>query len=195
MIQQIKELRERTNISMAKCKSALEATNGNIDEAIVWLQKQGAVDSVKKAGRETNEGLIYSYIHMNKVGVMVEVSCETDFASRSEPFKTFTEQVALQIAAMDPQYISSDQVPEEEKQARLDILKEKSGKAIFGKPEVLVNKILSGQIEKWYAEICLMNQVSVVDSERIVEQLRTDLVAKIGENVVVKRFVRWELGR
>jgi elongation factor Ts len=195
MLDKIKELRERTNISLAKCKSALESTNGNIDEAIIILQKQGFNDAVKKASRETKEGIIYSYVHMDKIGVMVEVNSETDFSARSEPFKVFVERVALQIAAMEPKWISKEDVEGEERHIQFIIAKEQAEKAITGKPESVVNKILEGKMNKWYSTVCLLDQESVAVADKTIDNLRTELVAKIGENVVIRRFVRWELGK
>lgn len=195
MLEKIKELRERTNISLAKCKSALEMSSGDIDAAIIVLQKQGLTDSVKKAGTEAKEGIIYSYVHLNKIGVLIEVNCQTDFCAKSDVFKTFVEQVALQIASMDPLCISKDEIPYAELSKQTEIIKEQVGKAIVGKPENVVSKILEGKLNKWYSDICLLNQMSVAVANKTIDNLRTELILKTGENIVIRRFVRFELGK
>ena len=194
MLEKIKELRNKTNISLTKCKTAIEESNGNIDEAMVWLQKQGLIDSSKKEGRSTNEGLIHSYIHMGKVGVLVEVNCETDFASRSEHFKKFVDSVALQIAAMNPEYVSSSDIPTDKVSFQGTIFTAQMSEKIKNKPQNIVEKMMSGKFDRWYSDICLMNQVSVTDDTKTIEEMRTSLVSQLGENVVVLRFVRWSVG-
>ena len=195
MLEKIKELRDRTNISLAKCKAAIEASNGDIDQALLLLQKQGLIDSSKKSGRSANEGLIHSYIHMGKVGVLLEVNCETDFASRSEHFKKFVDNVALQIAAMSPDYISTDDIPERLAVDQKEIFLAQMNNGGKPKPQNIMDKIISGKIDNWCSEVCLLNQTSVIDSNKTIEQLRAELVSQLGENVVIKRFVRWEIGK
>lgn len=194
-LDKIKELRSRTFVGLDKCKLALEATNGNLDEAVVYLQKQGLTDSAKKADRTTGEGVINSYVHMGRIGVLLEVGCETDFASRSDLFKTFAELVSMQIAAMNPQYLSKETVPtnviNEQKAIFMEQLKDKTS----NKPEHVVEKMLEGKLNKWLSDVSLLEQQFVEDPKKTVEQLRVELVSKLGENVVVKRFVRWELTR
>lgn len=195
MLEKIKELRDRTNISLAKCKLAIESSNGDIDQAIVWLQKQGLTDYSKKSGRSANEGLIHSYIHMGKVGVLLEVNCETDFASRSEHFKKFVDNVALQIAAMSPEYISTESVPEALVTEQKEIFLAQMNNGGKPKPQNILDKMLAGKLEKFFSEICVLNQASVMDSNKTIEQMRAELVSQLGENVVVKRFQRWEIGK
>lgn len=195
MLEKIKELRDRTNISLAKCKLAIESSNGDIDGAILWLQKQGLTDSSKKSGRSANEGLIHSYIHMGKVGVLLEVNCETDFASRSSHFKTFVDNVALQIAAMSPEYISTDSVPEVLVTEQKEIFLAQMNNGGKPKPQNILDKMLAGKLEKYFSEVCVLNQTSVMDSNKTIEQMRVELVSQLGENVVVKRFARWEIGK
>ena len=195
MLEKIKELRDRTNISLAKCKLAIESSNGDIEQALLWLQKQGLTDSSKKSGRSANEGLIHSYVHMGKVGVLVEVNCETDFASRSEHFKKFVDNVALQIAAMNPEYIEMNNIPETLVVEQREIFLAQISNGGKPKPQNIIDKILNGKIDNWLSEVCLLNQVSVIDSNKTIEQMRAELVSQLGENVVVKRFVRWEIGK
>jgi len=195
MLNKIKELRELTNVSLAKCKAAIESSHGDIKEALVILQKQGLTDSAKKAGCSASEGLIHSYIHGGKIGVMVEINCETDFLAKSDAFKEFANAVVLQIASMNPEYITSDDVPIEFEAEQKDIFMGQLDEKMFQKPEVVRNKILDGKYNKWLEVVCLMNQTSVLNSEKTIEQLKADLVLKSGENIVVKRFVRWELGK
>lgn len=192
-ISKIKELRDRTFVGLDKCKTALLATNGNIEEAVIYLQKQGLADSAKKADRTTGEGLINSYVHMGRIGVLCEIGCETDFCSRSDLFKAFTELVSMQVAAMNPLYVSKDSVPENVLRDQMDIFSEQLKDKLANKPEQVVNKMLEGKLNKWLADVCLLDQEVVDGSKKTVEQLRSELVAKLGENVVIKRFVRWEL--
>lgn len=195
MLNKIKELRELTNISLAKCKLAIESSNGNIEQALIWLQKQGLIDSSKKSGRSVNEGLIHSYIHMGKVGVLLEVNCETDFASRSKHFKKFVDNVALQIAAMSPEYVSKDIVRQILIDEQKEIILAQMSNGGKQKQQNILDKMLAGKLDKWFSDICLLEQVSVIDSNKTIEQLRAELVSQLGENVVVKRFIRWEIGK
>lgn len=195
MLNKIKELRDRTSISLAKCKQAIESSSGDIEQALVWLQKQGLTDSSKKAGRSANEGLIHSYIHMGKVGVLLEVNCETDFASRSEHFKKFVDNVALQIAAMSPEFISKEDVNEELIIEQKEIFTAQMYNGGKLKPQNILDKMLAGKLDKWYSDICLLNQHSVMDSTKTIEQMRVELVSQLGENVIIKRFTRWEIGK
>lgn len=195
MLEKIKELRELTNVSLAKCKNAIEVSNGNIADALIWLQKQGLTDSIKKAGRSTSEGLIHSYIHGGKIGVMVEVNCETDFLAKSEAFKIFVDAVVLQIASMNPQYISKEEIPIEFEADQKEIFFDQIIDKIKNKPQAIIDKILDGKFNKWLEEICLLNQISVLDSSKTIDQLRADLVLKSGENIVIKRFIRWDINK
>lgn len=191
MLEQIKELRNRTHISMDKCKKAIEATSGDIEEAIKWLQKQGFADSIKKANNETKEGVLRSYVHMDKIAVLVEVNTQTDFFSRSEEFKDFVDDVCYQIAAMDPQYISKEDVSAHIAAEKVHIFTEQIDEKV---PERARQKIIEGKMNKWYSQVCLMQQESVSKPGKSLEELKALLIASSGENIVVKRFIRWELG-
>jgi elongation factor Ts len=189
----IKDLRERTGSGMADCKKALVECEGNIDNAIEFLRKKGLAKAAKKAGRVATEGMISSYIHGGgRIGVLLEVNCETDFVARNEDFVEFNKEVSLQIAAMSPLYVSDEEVPEQlvakEREVRVATAKE------GGKPDNVVDKIVDGQIAKWKKEICLLDQSWVKDDKKTIGQLQQELVAKIGENIRIRRFVRWELG-
>jgi elongation factor Ts len=193
----IKDLRERTGAGMADCKKALTETSGDMDKAIDYLRAKGLAKAAKKAGREATEGLVASYIHGGgRIGVLVEVNCETDFVARNEDFVAFTRDVAMQIAAIAPQYVRKDEVPaaaiEHEKSVLVAKAKEDPKNA--NKPEQVLSKIIEGQLNKWLKEICLMDQSWVKDDSKTIEQLQQELVAKIGENIKIRRFARFELG-
>jgi elongation factor Ts len=190
---QVKDLRERTGAGMADCKKALVEVDGDVEKAQEYLRKKGLAAAAKKAGRIATEGLVQSYIHGNgRIGVLVEVNCETDFVARGEQFQTFVREVAMQIAAMNAQYLVPEDVPaaivEKERSIRLDQAKQS------GKPEAVIGKIVDGQIAKWMKEICLYEQAWVKDDKKTIRDLNQDLVAKIGENCKIRRFVRFELG-
>jgi elongation factor Ts len=191
--QATKELRDRTGVGMMDCKRALEEAEGNQDKAVEILQKKGLAKAAKRAGRIAAEGMVHSYIHgPGRIGVMLEVNCETDFAARSTDFRVFVEDVAMHVAAMSPAYLSGAEVPEDQVARQREIFlaqQQASGK----KPEI-VAKIVEGQVNKWKQEICLLDQPFVKDDKKTVEQVRIELAAKIGENVTIRRFVRWELG-
>jgi elongation factor Ts len=192
--QMIKDLRERTGAGMADCKKALTECAADMDKAIEYLRKKGIASAAKKATRIAAEGTIVSYLHGARIGVLVEVNCETDFVARNPDFVTFAKEVAMQVAAMNPQYVSQDEIPaavlEKEKGIRVEQAKQS------GKPEAVLGKIVEGQLAKWAKEICLLDQVWVKDPEgkKDIRSLLTDLVAKTGENVKVRRFVRYEVG-
>jgi elongation factor Ts len=187
----VKELREKSGAGMMDCKTALKATDGDAEKALDELRKQGLAAAKKKSSRVTKEGAIDSYIHAGgKIGVLVEVACETDFVARSDQFKTFTHDLAMQVAASNPLFVSRDQVSAETVDREKAIYADQAK----GKPENVVDKIVSGKLEKYYADVCLMEQPFVKDPDRTIEQLRTDLVGVIGENVEVRRFARFQLG-
>ena len=192
--QMIKDLRERTGAGMADCKKALVETAADMDKAIEYLRKKGIASAAKKATRIASEGTVVSYLHGSRIGVMVEVNCETDFVARNPDFVTFAKEVAMQVAAMNPQFVSQDEIPaallDKEKEIRVELAKKS------GKPDSVIPKIIEGQLAKWSKEICLLDQVWVKDPEgkKDVRSLLTDLVAKTGENVKVRRFVRFEVG-
>jgi elongation factor Ts len=189
----IKDLRERTGAGMADCKKALVESDADVEKAIDYLRKKGLAKAAKKAGREATEGAIYSYIHGGgKIGVMVEVNCETDFVARNEDFQQFTKDVAMQIAAMNPTFVRKDEVSDDVVAREREILLAKAKES--GKPEQVVAKMVDGQISKWLKEICLLDQSFVKNPDKTIDQLQQELIAKIGENIRVRRFVRFELG-
>ena len=192
--QMIKDLRERTGAGMADCKKALTETAADMEKAIEYLRKKGIASAAKKATRIASEGMIVNYQHGNRIGVLVEVNCETDFVARNPDFVAFAKEVAMQVAAMNPSYVTQEEIPppvlEKEKAIRLEQAKQS------GKPDAVIPKIVDGQIAKWAKEVCLLDQVWVKDPEgkKDIRSLLTDLVAKTGENVRVRRFVRFEVG-
>ena len=187
----VKELRETSGAGMMDCKKALAATGGDKEKAMDELRKQGLASAQKRSSRATKEGAIDSYIHAGgKIGVLIEVGVETDFVARSESFRAFTHDLAMHVAAASPHWITRDEVPagviEREKAIYAEQVK--------GKPENVLEKIVTGKLEKFFAENCLMEQAFIKDPDRTIEQLRTDLVGVIGENVEVRRFARYQLG-
>jgi elongation factor Ts len=193
----IKDLRERTGAGMADCKKALQEVDGDLEKAIDFLRKKGLAKAAKKAGREASEGAVASYIHAGgKIGVLVEINCETDFVARNEDFVAFTRDVAMQIAAMNPTVVRKEDVSEESiaKEREVRIEQAKIDPKNAGKPEAVLAKILEGQISKWVKEQALLDQPFVKDPNKTIEQLQQELVAKIGENIKIRRFARFELG-
>jgi elongation factor Ts len=187
----VKELREKSGAGMMDCKKALTATGGDLEQAMDELRKQGLASAQKKSLRATKDGAVDSYIHAGgKIGVLVEVGVETDFVSRSDPFKEFTHDLAMHVAAAAPRWVTREQVPEDV------IVREKAiyAEQVKGKPENVLEKIVTGKLEKFFAGTCLMEQPFIKDTDRTIEQLRTDLVGVIGENVEVRRFARFQLG-
>jgi elongation factor Ts len=189
----IKDLRERTGAGMSDCKKALTEVGGDVDKAIDYLRTKGLAKAAKKAGREATEGAVVSYIHGGgRIGVLVEINCETDFVARNEDFQAFTRDVALQIAAMNPQFVRRDEVAQDVIDRERDVLVAKAKET--GKPDPVVQKMVDGQIAKWLKEICLLDQTWVKDADKTIDQVQQELIAKIGENIKVRRFVRFELG-
>jgi elongation factor Ts len=189
----IKDLRERTGAGMADCKKALVEVAGDVEKAIDYLRTKGLAKAAKKAGREATEGLVSSYIHAGgRIGVLVEINCETDFVARNEDFIAFTRDIGMQIAAMNPQFVRKDEVGEDVIAREREILLAKAKES--GKPEPVVAKMVEGQIAKWMKEICLLDQSWVKDPDKTIDQVQQGLVAKIGENIKIRRFVRFELG-
>ncbi|WP_243438673.1 translation elongation factor Ts [Fundidesulfovibrio soli] len=189
----VKELRDRTSAGMMDCKRALEACNCDTEKAIAWLREKGLSKAAKKAGRSTSEGVIGSYIHSNgKIAVLVEIKCETDFVARGEKFQEFARNVAMQIAAANPLCVSSDQVPADVLAKEKDIYVAQT--KAEGKPDNIVEKIVDGRIKKYYKEICLLEQPFIKDDKLTIQTLLNDLVATLGENIQIGRFVRMQLG-
>jgi len=190
--QMITELRQRTGAGFADCKKALNECAADMEKAIEYLRKKGIATLAKKAGRIASEGTVATYQHGNRIAVMVEVNCETDFVGRSPDFQGFAREVAMQIAAMKPAYVSSDEIPAAILDKEREILTEKAKTS--GKPEAVWPKIVEGQIQKWFKEVCLLDQAWVKDDKKDIRTLMTELAAKIGENIKVRRFVRYEVG-
>ena len=187
----VKELREKSGAGMMDCKKALAACGGDLEKAMTELRKAGLAEAQKKSARVTKEGLIEAYIHGGgKIGVLVEVGVETDFVSRSDKFKEFCHDLALQVAATSPRWVRREDVPESVLANEAEIYAEQAK----GKPEAVLNKIIAGKLEKFFQETCLMEQAFVKEPDRSIEQLRTDLIGVIGENVEVRRFARFQLG-
>ena len=192
-IEQIKQLREETGAGVLDCRKALEANAGDFAKAIEYLREKGLAKAAKRADREVLEGMLELYSHGNgRVGVMVEVNCETDFVARSEAFRKFAHEVALQIAAGEPKYIRVEDIPaevleHEREKARTLALQE-------GKPEKVIERIVEGRLEKFYNDTCLLRQTYVRDENITLEDLRNQNIAAIGENIVIRRFARWEVG-
>ncbi len=187
----VNDLRGQTGAGLLDCKKALTESNGNVEEAITILRKKGAASAAKKADRMTKEGLIESYIHVGgKVGVMIEVNCETDFVARNDGFKAFVRDLCLQIAAASPLYVSREQVPE------ADLTKEREIAAaqVQGKPPAAAQKIVDGKLEKYYSTFCLLDQSFVKVPEKSIKDFLTETIAKTGENIQIRRFVRFQLG-
>ena len=190
--EQVKELRDRTNAGIMDCKRVLVETDGNIDKAIELLREKGIAKAAKKADRVASEGLVEAYIHNGKYGALVEVNSETDFVSNNEDFKNFVKDVAMHIAASAPKYVRREEVPENIVNAEKETLKAQSLKE--GKPPAVVEKMVEGRINKYFAEICLLDQPFIKNPDITVGQLLTQLISKIGENVVIRRFSRFERG-
>jgi len=192
--QMIKDLRERTGAGMADCKKALTECAADMEKAIDYLRKKGIANAAKKATRIASEGTVASYLHGSRIGVMVEVNCETDFVARNPDFVAFAREIAMQVAAMNPQYVSQDEIPEAVRERERAVRQEQAKQS--GKPDSVIPKIIEGQLAKWSKEICLLDQTWVKDPEgkKDIRALLTDLVAKTGENVRIRRFIRFEVG-
>lgn len=187
----VSDLREKTGAGLMDCKKALVEANGNLEEAITILRKKGAATAAKKADRSTNAGLVESYIHLGgRVGVLIEVNCETDFVARNEEFKEFVKDLCLQVAASSPTYVNRTEVPEAEVAKERDI----AVAQVAGKPPAAVQKIVEGKLEKYYSTICLLDQPFVKVPEKSVKDILTERITKTGENIVIRRFVRFQLG-
>jgi len=190
----VKELRQRTGIGVMECKQALQGSKGDIEKAITILRKKGYARAKEKMSREATEGVVGSYIHLDgKIGVLVEVNCESDFVARNEEFKELVKNIAMHIAASNPKYISSEDIPQEEIEEEKEITREqfKNSK----KPPEIVEKIVQGKLKKFYEEVCLENQTYIKDDKISVKEFVASSIAKFGENIKIKRFARFELGK
>lgn len=189
----VKELRERTGAGMMDCKKALTETGGDMDKAIDFLREKGLAAAAKKASRIASEGLVEAYIHGGgRIGVLVEINCETDFVAKTEGFKNLAKAVAMQIAASNPQYVSRTEVPSEVLDHEREILRAQALNE--GKPAHIVDKMVEGRVEKYYKEVCLLEQPFIKDPDKTVTQYITENIAKIGENISIRRFTRYQLG-
>lgn len=191
--EQIKELREATGAGILDCRAALESSNGDFDKAVAYLREKGLAKAAKRADREAGDGLVELYSHGGgRVGVMAEINCETDFVARSEAFRTLAHEIALHIAAAAPRWITEEQVPAEALESEREIARNRAKEE--GKPEAAWPKIVEGRIEKYLDEVVLMRQPYVRDESKTIKELVSEAVGSIGENIVVRRFARWELG-
>lgn len=191
--QQVKDLREKTGAGMMDCKKALTETAGDFEKAINYLREKGIAKAASKAGRATKEGIIISYIHPgDKLGVIVEINCETDFVARTDEFRLFAKDVAMQIAATNPVAIARENVDPKIVEQESVIYRQQALNE--GKPEKILDKIVSGKLDKFYAETCLLEQPFVKDNEKTISDLIKDMIAKIGENISIRRFARFRLG-
>jgi elongation factor Ts len=191
--QMIKELRGATNAPMLDCRKALQEANGDYKKAVDWLREKGMATAAKRSDRDASNGIVEMYSHGGgRVGVMVEVNCETDFVARAEKFRSLAHEIALQIAASSPKYIKADEIPADELEHEASIARARAVEE--GKPENVMAKIVEGRVEKYKDEVCLMRQAYIRDDSLTIEQLILQSVAAIGESVIVRRFQRWELG-
>jgi elongation factor Ts len=189
--QMVNDLRAQTGAGLMDCKRALVETNGNVEEAITLLRKKGAASAAKKADRLAKEGVIESYIHLGgKVGVLIEVNCETDFVARNDEFRAFVKDLCLHIAAASPSYVTRDQVPEADLASERDI----AAAQVAGKPPAAIQKIVEGKLEKFYSTVVLLDQPFVKVPEKTIKEILTEQIAKTGENIQIRRFVRYQLG-
>ena len=190
---QVKELREATGVGMMECKKALTETNGDMEKAMEWLRKKGIASAEKKSGRVAAEGVVEAYIHMSgKIGVMVEVNCETDFVAKTPEFKAFVRDIAMHIAAANPAYLNREEVPAEILDKEREILRAQALNE--GKPEKIVDRMVEGRVEKYYKDNCLVDQPFVKDPNMTIAQYVTQRVQMTGENIKIRRFVRYEMG-
>ena len=191
--QQVKELRETTGAGMMDCKRALTETNGDMEKAVDFLREKGLAAAAKKSGRIAAEGLVESYIHgVGRIGVLIEVNCETDFVAKTPEFKSFVRDLAMQVAAANPQYLARQEVPAEVVEHEKEVLKAQALNE--GKPAKIVDKMVEGRVDKYYKDTCLLEQAFIKDPDKSVTDVINAQISKIGENIVVRRFVRYQLG-
>jgi elongation factor Ts len=192
-VELVKDLRQRTGAGVIDCRTALQEAKGNMEAAIDYLRRKGLATAAKKAGRIATDGLVSSYIHAGgKMGVLVEINCETDFVAKTEDFQTFVKNVAMHIAAANPQYIRREEIPEEVLERERTIYRTQAQEA--GKPEKVIDKIVEGKMERYYSEVCLLEQTYVRDSDLAIKELVDTMIAKVGENISIRRFSRFQLG-
>lgn len=197
---QVKELREKTGAGMMDCKNALVASEGDVEKAIEWLREKGLAGAAKKAGRIASEGIVESYIHGGRIGVLIEVNTETDFVAKNEDFKRFVKDMAMQVAASNPRYVSIEEVPAEEVEHEKHVLinqalnEAKENNIPEEKAKMIAEKKVEGRLKKFYEEICLLEQPFIKDPSTKVGAILTNLISKIGENIKIRRFTRYEVG-
>ncbi|HZK33439.1 MAG TPA: translation elongation factor Ts [Tissierellaceae bacterium] len=188
----VKELREITQAGMMDCKNALVETEGDLEKAVVLLREKGLATAAKKSGRIASEGLVDAYIHGGRIGVLIEVNSETDFVSKTDEFQTFVKDMAMQVAAANPKYVSKEEVPTDEIEREKEILTQQALNE--GKPEHVVEKMVEGRLDKFFEEICLLEQNFIKDPSVKIKDLLNEKISKIGENLKIRRFVRFEVG-
>jgi elongation factor Ts len=189
----VKALREKTGVGLMDCKEALKATDGNMDKAVDYLREKGLAKLAKRSARAATEGSIGSYIHTGgKIGSMVEVNCETDFVAKTDDFQAFVKDVVMQITAANPTYIAKEDIPEEVKEKEKEIYRNQAKES--GKPEKILDKIAEGKLEKFYQEVCLLEQPFIKDPDVTIKKLLEGLVTKLGEKIMIRRFARFQLG-
>ena len=192
-VELVKDLRQRTGAGIVDCKTALKEAQGDMEAAIEYLRRKGLATAAKKAGRVAADGTIFSYIHGGgKIGVLVEVNCETDFVARTEEFQGFVKNIALHIAASNPQYLKREEVPAEVLEREKRIYRDQARDS--KKPEKVIEKIVEGKLDRFFSEVCLLEQTYVKDTDRTVKEVLDALIGKIGENITIRRFCRFQLG-
>ncbi len=191
-IEDIQKLRSATGAGMMDAKAALEEANGDYDKAVELMRVKGIAKAEKKADRTASQGVIQSYVHGEKIGVLVEINCETDFVAKTDDFKTFAGDIAMHIAATNPLYLNVEAIPASELKKEREVVEKEV--VASGKPKEFAEKIVDGKLGKWYEEVCLNNQKFIKDDSKTIEQLTKELIGKLGENIVIARFVRFELG-
>ncbi len=192
-VELVKDLRQRTGAGVIDCKTALQESKGNLEGAIDYLRRKGLATAAKKAGRIAADGLVSSYIHAGgKMGVLVEINCETDFVAKTEDFQTFVKNIAMHIAAANPQYIRREEIPEQALERERAIYRTQAQEA--GKPQKVIDKIVEGKMERFYSEVCLLEQTYVRDPDVTIKELLDAMIAKVGENIAIRRFARFQLG-
>ena len=191
--QDVAKLRAQTNAGMMDCKKALTESNGDFEKAAIWLREKGIAAAAKKQSRIASEGVVGSYIHMGgKIGVLIEVNCETDFVAKTENFQQLVRDFAMQIAAANPKYVRREEVPTEELEKEKEILRQQALNE--GKPEKIIEKMVEGRVSKFYKDVCLLDQDFVKDSSKTIEQVLNEATLTIGEKISIRRFVRYEMG-
>ncbi len=192
-IELVKDLRQRTGAGIVDCKAALQHSGGNIEAAIEYLRKKGLATAAKKAGRIATDGLVASYIHAGgKMGVLVEINCETDFVAKTAEFQDFVKNIAMHIAAANPLYIRREDIPSEVLEKEREIYRTQALES--GKPAKVIDKIVEGKLERFYSEVCLLEQTYIRDSDRTIKEVLDEMIGKLGENITIRRFARFQLG-